>query len=112
MVFDMGEFVAIKVITDADFDEIVGKSPNLFALDFWAPWCGPCRQLIPILEEISIDGVEIGKLCVDDNPGISAKYRIMSLPTIILFKSGAEIDRKIGFIDKTTLINWLEGHKG
>lgn len=90
-------------ITDNDFEEKVLKNDTPVLVDFWAPWCGPCKMAEPILEELSEeykDKVHIMKLNVDDNPEHAQKYGVMSIPTTILFKNGEEIERQIGFAGK------------
>jgi thioredoxin 1 len=87
----------VKTLTDATFDDEVGKAPTPMIVDFWAPWCGPCRMVGPIIDEIAQehgDKVCIGKLNVDENPGVASKFGIMSIPTIMLFKDG-QPDKKI-----------------
>jgi thioredoxin 1 len=87
----------VKTLTDATFDDEVGKAPTPMIVDFWAPWCGPCRMVGPIIDEIAQehgDKVCIGKLNVDENPGAASKFGIMSIPTIMLFKDG-QPDKKI-----------------
>ena len=87
----------VKTLTDATFDDEVGKAPTPMIVDFWAPWCGPCRMVGPIIDEIAQehgDKVCIGKLNVDENPGVASKFGIMSIPTIMMFKDG-QPDKKI-----------------
>ena len=87
----------VKTLTDATFDDEVSKSATPMIVDFWAPWCGPCRMVGPIIDEIAqehSDKVCIGKLNVDENPGVASKFGIMSIPTIMLFKDG-QPDKKI-----------------
>jgi thioredoxin 1 len=89
----------VKTLTDATFEDEVGKSTTPMIVDFWAPWCGPCRMVGPIIDEIAEthgDKVAIGKVNVDENPGIASKYGIMSIPTIILFKDGEPAKKVIG----------------
>jgi thioredoxin 1 len=89
----------VKTLTDATFDDEVGKSATPMIVDFWAPWCGPCRMVGPIIDEIAQDHagkVAIGKVNVDENPGIASKFGIMSIPTIILFKDGQPDKKVIG----------------
>lgn len=101
-------------VTDANFaTEVLGsKEPVL--VDFWAEWCGPCRAIAPMLEEISgeMSGkVKIVKLNVDENPGTAAQYGVRSIPTMILFKGGEAADMKVGAgTPKAGLVKWLEGH--
>jgi thioredoxin 1 len=87
----------VKTLTDATFDDEVSKATTPMIVDFWAPWCGPCRMVGPFIDEIAQDHgdkVCIGKLNVDENPGVASKFGIMSIPTIILFKDGKP-DKKI-----------------
>jgi thioredoxin 1 len=93
-------------ITDANFDEIVLKSDKPVIVDFWAEWCGPCRVVGPVVEELAkeYDGkAVIGKLNVDNNPDVSTKYGIRSIPTILFFKGGEIVDRQVGAVPKATL---------
>lgn len=89
----------VKTLTDATFDDEVGKATTPMIVDFWAPWCGPCRMVGPIIDEIAQehgDKVAIGKVNVDENPAIAGKLGIMSIPTIILFKDGEPAKKVIG----------------
>lgn len=92
--------MATSNITDQSFEEEVIKNKLPVLVDFWAPWCGPCKMAGPVLEELSEaykDKVLIKKLNVDENPQESQKYGVMSIPTTILFKDGKEIGRQVGF---------------
>jgi thioredoxin 1 len=104
--------MAVGKTTDAGFDADVLKSAEPVVVDFWAEWCGPCRMIAPALEEISGalgDKVKIVKLNVDENPAIAAKYGIMSIPTLLLFKNGEIADRQVGAAPKQKLHAWISG---
>lgn len=96
----------IVELSDSSFESEVIKSDKPVLVDFWAPWCGPCRILAPIVEEIaeSYTGrLKVGKLNVDDNQEITMRYRIRSIPTLILFKNGQALDQIIGAVPKTEI---------
>ena len=98
-------------INEDNFEEEVVKSSLPCLIDFWAEWCGPCKNLAPILEEISDelkDKVKIGKINIDDNQELAAKFSIRSIPTMILFKGGDSIDTKVGLPPKKELLDWIE----
>lgn len=92
-----------KVITEANFEEEVLKAEKPIMIDFWATWCGPCRRQAPALEELAQEGYEIGKVDVDQNQGLAMQYRVMSIPTLILFKDGQEVKRLVGLQNKEDL---------
>jgi len=96
----------ITHLTSANFEEAVGKSALPVLVDFWAPWCGPCKAIAPILEELAKDlagKITIGKVNVDEAGEIAAKYGIRAIPTLILFKGGQVIDQYVGLVDKASL---------
>jgi thioredoxin 1 len=100
----------VKHLTDAEFDEYVlkGNVPSL--VDFWAPWCGPCKAIGPVIEDLAdeyVGKVQITKMNVDDNPTIPGKYSIRAIPTLMLFKDGEIVDQVTGAVGKTQLIAML-----
>lgn len=98
-------------LTDDNFQESILKNKKLILIDFWAEWCNPCKIISPILDEIAkeyYDKICIMKLNVEKNSTIPSKYNIRSIPTLLLFKNGNLIDKKIGLISKTELIKFLE----
>jgi thioredoxin 1 len=102
--------MAVGKVSDASFETDVLKSAEPVVVDFWAEWCGPCRMIAPALEEIAGqlgDKVKILKLNVDENPNTAAKYGIMSIPTLMLFKNGEIASRQVGAAPKQKLQQWI-----
>jgi thioredoxin 1 len=103
--------MSVAPITDNTFEQEVLTSEIPVLVDFWAPWCGPCRMVAPVVDELSqdFDGqVKVVKLNTDENPTIATQYGIRSIPTLIVFKDGQPVDRVVGALPKSTLANTLE----
>ena len=100
-------------LTDENLEETLSSSSVPVLVDYWAEWCGPCKNLAPILEEISDvskDKVKIGKINIDDNQELAAQFSIRSIPTIILFTDGNSIDTKVGLPPKKDLLDWIKAN--
>jgi thioredoxin 2 len=98
-------------VTDATFESEVEVSPLPVLVDMWAPWCGPCRVIAPVLDELASEmagRVRVAKLNVDENPATSRRFDIRSIPALILFKDGREVERMLGARPKPDIVRWLE----
>jgi thioredoxin 1 len=103
--------MAAVQVTDSSFKQDVLESELPVLVDFWAPWCGPCRMVAPVVDEIAeqYDGqVKVVKLNTDENPSVASQYGIRSIPTLMIFKGGQRVDMAVGAVPKTTLANTLE----
>ncbi|MBO8129679.1 MAG: thioredoxin [Peptococcaceae bacterium] len=97
----------VKELNESNFEQEVIKSDKPVLVDFWAPWCGPCRSLAPIIEEIADDfqgQITVGKLNVDDNKSLTAQYGIKGIPTLLFFKNGEIVNKEVGFVAKEVLV--------
>ncbi|MEJ5338964.1 MAG: thioredoxin [Aquificaceae bacterium] len=105
--------MAVIVLTESNWQTEVINSDRPVVVDFWAPWCGPCRIIAPIVEELAMemgDKVKFGKLNTDENPNIAMRYGIRAIPTIMLFKNGDVVDTRIGVQPKEALRQMINSH--
>jgi thioredoxin len=104
----------IMEITDANFAEEIEKGEGLHMIDFWAVWCGPCRLVAPIVDELANDyrdkGLKVGKLDVDSNPQVTTRFRVMSIPSILFFKDGKLVDQVVGAVPRPHLEEKIKKH--
>ena len=101
------------VVTDDTFDELVLKADKLTAVDFWAVWCGPCKMIAPVLEDIASEyeeHLQVAKLDVDHNGQTAMEYGVMSIPTLMLFKGGQAVEQVVGFMPKERLMRRITPH--
>ncbi len=104
------ETKSVQQLTDADFESVINAGKPVF-IDFWAPWCGPCRIVGPIVEELApfYDGrAVIGKMNVDDNPAVAQRFGVTSIPTMMMFKDGKLVDRMVGAAPKAALQSFID----
>jgi thioredoxin 1 len=98
-------------IDDSEFEEKVLKGKGAFLVDFWAEWCGPCRQIAPALDEIAKERagkITVAKVNIDKNPGTPQKFGVRGIPTLIIFKDGKAVSTKVGALPKSKLLEWID----
>ena len=103
--------MSLKAVTDSDFEAEVINADGPVVVDFWAEWCGPCKTLMPIVEEVANemgDKVKVVKVNIEDAPETPTKYGLRGVPTLMLFKGGKVVDTRVGGMPKTQLVEWLE----
>ena len=103
----------IQIFTDGNFDQVVVGSDRLVLVDFWAEWCGPCRRLAPTVDALATDydgRMTVGKLNVDENPGVAGRFSIRGIPTILIFKGGEIVESVVGLADKDRLKQLIDKH--
>ena len=102
--------MAVVTITESNFEQEVLNSDKPVLVDFWASWCGPCKMLSPVVDEIAeaTPSIKVGKVNVDEEGGLAQKFNVMSIPTLIFFKNGAELTRSVGVVSEDALKAILE----
>ena len=103
--------MSVITITNANFESEVLQSEKPVLVDFWASWCGPCKMMSPVVDEIAeeLGSIKVGKINVDDQPQLAQKFGVMSIPTLILFKNGAVAAQTVGAQPKAALLKMIEG---
>lgn len=103
--------MAVVTLTEGNFEKEVLESSDVVIVDFWATWCGPCKMFAPVIDEIAGEnhpGLKVGKINVDEEPGLAGKYRVMSIPTLMVFKGGKAVATKVGVQSKSAVLDLVE----
>jgi len=103
----------VQTFTDSNFEETVIKAGGPVLVDFWAEWCGPCRAIAPMVEELAVEfkgKLKVVKIDVDESTDVAARYRIQSIPTLMVFKGGQEVERVVGAVPKPMLLQRVKNH--
>ena len=105
------KIISVKVLNKENFEENVLKSETPVVVDFWAPWCGPCRMLSPVVDQVAeeVEGVSFGKVNVDEEKELASRYGIMSIPALVLFRDGKAVDSMVGFRPKERVVEFSKG---
>lgn len=101
--------MAVKTLTNENFEQEVLQASTPVLVDFWASWCGPCRMLSPVVDEVSeeVGGVVVGKVNIDEQQDLASRYQVMTIPTLIVFRNGQEADRSVGVVPKQKILDML-----
>ena len=103
--------MAVMNINENNFEQEVLRAEGIVLMDIWAPWCGPCKMLGPVVEKVAEenDNIKVVKVSADDSPEIAMKYNVSSIPTLIVFKDGQEVNRSVGVISKDQIMDLING---
>lgn len=100
----------ILALEDNNFNQVINENKMPLLVDFWAAWCGPCKMIAPIVEEVAVEfeeKIKVGKLNVDENQNVPSSLKVSSIPTLIIFKDGKEVERSVGYKTKDEICRWL-----
>ena len=102
--------MSVLTITNENFEQEVLKSDKPVILDFWAAWCGPCKMLSPVVDQLAeeLEGVKVGKINIDEQMELAEKYNVSSIPCVVAFKNGEEVNRSVGLVPKQKLVDLLK----